>query len=425
MYARLTFFRDKWCWLMGLLLFGLSTHAQPNLPNGAMPGEFYFTKKQRKVVIPFQMVHNLMIVPLRINNSDTMRFVVDTGVQTALLTSLHAGESLDLSYFRRTSLSGLGEGEDVEVLHSYGNAFHLAGLSSHNQHLFVLMQDIFMLSTKLGVPIHGLLGYDLFKDKIVRIDYQARTLTLYDPARFRLSGKRKHQAIPIEIEQGKPYVRVEVAQADGTQATARLLIDTGASLALSLDCHRHDDLSLPEKTVEAYIGRGLRGNVCGHLGRVKALRIGDFELHDIPTAFPDEAALSGMSAHQGRQGLVGADVLRRFEVIFDYPRQTMYLRPQAAFRQPIEHDLSGLELYTPMPGLRFYVIEQVIPGSPADRAGLAPEDELITVNGQHASRYTLDDLITLLRSQPGKRLRLRVLRDGQELSFTFRLERQI
>lgn len=54
------------------------------------------------------------------------------------------------------------------------------------------------------------------------------------------------------------------------------------------------------------------------------------------------------------------------------------------------------------------VIREVLPGSPADRAGLGPGDELITIDGKAVAGQSRDQVMPRLFGQPGSRLALRI-----------------
>ncbi len=55
-------------------------------------------------------------------------------------------------------------------------------------------------------------------------------------------------------------------------------------------------------------------------------------------------------------------------------------------------------------------VRQVVPGSPAERAGLRPGDRIVAVNGQPVQQFY--DLIRLISPHPGERVTLTVEREG-------------
>jgi len=103
--------------------------------------------------------------------------------------------------------------------------------------------------------VHGILGYELFSRFVVKIDYEARTLTLMAPHKFKPS--KKYTRLPITVEDTKPYYVAEVKINDTTSISAKLMVDTGASHGLFLDPESNSKIVVPQKSIASVIGRGL------------------------------------------------------------------------------------------------------------------------------------------------------------------------
>lgn len=365
-----------------------------------------------------------MVVSLSLNRSDTMNFILDTGVKTALLIGLKTGDSLKLQYARKIKIKGLGEGEDVEAIHSFGNRIDLKGIFGINQDILILLQDIFFFSSKLGMRIHGIIGYDIFKNFVVEINYEKRELILKDHKKFKI-GKRD-KLLPITVEEGKPYLETIVSMADGAPVKTKLIIDTGASHALSLDIFSNNQLQLPPKTKDAYLGRGLNGDIHGKIGRLPKIEVGGFQLEGILTSFPDSSSLRHVNMTTiKRNGNLGAEILKRFHLTFDYLNQRMLIRPNSNFKKPFVYNMSGIEVLTPVPGLPLFVISDIDQDSPAERAGLRKGDQLLYINNKIAFQYNLNDIISLFQSKAGKKVIMIIQRNQEVLKFEFVLEKPI
>lgn len=380
--------------------------------------------KAKSVTIPFRLANNLMIIPIAINGSDSLHFIVDTGVKTPLITSLNAGDSLQFANARKIKIRGLGAGEDLEALLSYGNLLAFTPhLTARNHDLLILMQDVFMLSKKLGMYVNGIIGYDFFKDFIVEIDYETRRLTLHDPKHYR--KKLRGYSLPIAIEEGKPYIECYVRQINGKRVKVRLLIDTGASSAISLDVFSNADIAYPAQYIEAYLGQGLSGDIHGKLGRIEALEVGKYMLKDVTAAYPDSASLGMFAGSRQRNGQLGADVLKRFRVFMDYEGGKVYLKPNTFFKEPFNYNLSGMEVVTPIPGLPLFTITEVSPRSPAAEAGLLPGDEILNINKRSAFSLRLTDIMALFQSKPGRKINISVRRGNQTITTQLVLRKPI
>ncbi len=409
--------------LMLLCFLSLATCQTARKPINPYDNSLYFSSNQSFAVIPFKLVNNLMIISLRLNKSDTMNFILDTGVKTALLIGQKTGDSLKLQYARRIKIKGLGEGADVEAIHSFGNRIDLSGIFGINQDILILMQDIFFFSSKLGMRIHGIIGYDIFKNFVVEINYERRELVLKDHKRFKV-GKRD-KLLNIVVEEGKPYIETVIGMTNGNAVKTKLIIDTGASHALSLDIFSNDQLQLPPKTKDAYLGRGLNGDIHGKIGRIPNIDVGGFQLEGILTSFPDSSSLRHVNQTTKRNGNLGAEILKRFHITFDYLNQRMLIRPNSNFKKPFVYNMSGIEVLTPVPGLPLFVISDIDEDSPAERAGLRKGDQLLYINNKIAFQYNLNDIISLFQSKAGKKITMVIQRNQEVLEFQFILEKPI
>lgn len=384
----------------------------------------FFTSKRKKINIPFNLVHNLIVIPVRINSSQPLNFILDSGVKNTLITHLYHNDSLDLKEINKITINGLGEGHAIEAYESDGNEMFMRGIKGINHRVYVLLEDVFNLSNYMGMPVHGIIGYDIFKNFIVKIDYSSKMLTLYRPDAA-LKKKRKAEEYPLHIEKTKAYVYGKVRQHNGDTVKVKLVIDTGASHSLSLYLPSDGRLTLPPKVMKAYLGRGLSGDLHGKIGRLDAFSLGRYELEDLPASYPDESSIKMAINMGGRNGNLGSDVLSRFTVIFDYPHSRLTLIPNRRFKEPFNYNMAGFEVVTPLPGTNFYVISNVVEGSPAKLLGLEPGDQLLDINGRKCAELMLPELMSILKSRPGRTLRLRLRRQNEILNVDLVLQSRI
>ncbi|MFB9864157.1 aspartyl protease family protein [Rufibacter immobilis] len=382
--------------------------------------KFKFGRK--KVAIPFKLVHNLVIIPVQINNSKPLNFVVDTGVDRTLLMELGLFDTIALNNIERLYLRGLGKGAGIQAMLSSGNRMSFAGVEATNQKVLVLEENIFNLSTRLGIEVNGIIGYPLFNAFAVEIDYARKVLTLYKPDKYPAKKAKKCTVIPLTIEDAKPYVQVQVAFPDQRKYPLRLIVDSGMSTSMLLYPPTLPQAKLPERRIEAFLGRGLNGDIHGEIGRLEALHLGEYILEKPPTSFPDSMSIRYALGLNNRNGNLGADVLQRFRVVFDYHNSRMLLRPNHKFKKPFYYNLSGLELISPIPGFNFYTISHVLPNSPAERAGLAAGDALLSINGVRCMEKTLVEVLDQFQNAPGRRLVLKVSRNYKSFETTLHLQ---
>lgn len=386
---------------------------------------FGFTNRRRAVIIPFEWQSNLIVVPVSINNSDTLNFILDTGISMNMITDPDVARDLNLKYVRKVNVLGVGQGSALEARVSVGNRIRLPGVKAEGQNVVVLSEDMLQLSSYVGMPVHGIFGFELFRNFVVKIDFRTRQITLYKPETYRYRGRG--QQIPIVIEDTKPYLYASATYADNREVPIKVILDTGAGHALSLDVDTRGDIQLPDKIIRAQLGRGLNGIIHGSLGRLEKVRIGTFELQHVITSFPDTNSLAGQVARNlKRQGNIGCELLKRFTVIFDYSRKHVILKPNRRFyREKFERDMSGMEIKAEGKDYRKFVISNIQANSPAEVAGLQEGDEILSLNDHVSADLRLSDVIKVLQRGEGKTVKMFVKRTNGLIYTEFKLKRMI
>ncbi|MFT4032578.1 MAG: aspartyl protease family protein [Siphonobacter sp.] len=387
---------------------------------------FILNGRSKTTCIPFELQSNLIVVPITINHSDTLRFILDSGVSTVILTDPTLPIIKTMRPARKIKVAGVGEGDNLSATVTVGNQIQVGKVTGYNQSMVVLDQDILNISEYLGMTIHGIFGYELFNQFVTTIDFAKKEIILRNPDQYRYR-KSQGQKFPITIEDAKPYLNA-VAMVDKEKTVPiKVVIDTGAGHALSLDVHSKNSIQLPQKVVRAQLGRGLSGIINGSLGRIPKLRIGTLEMNNLIASFPDSIAY-GMKLAQTteRQGNIGCELLRRFRVTFNYPNRYIVLKPiRRRMREAFEHNMSGMEVLARGRDFHQYVIEKVEKNSPAELAGLQPGDELVSVDGDFCGTISISDLHKVLQRGEGRELVLAVRRNHQLFITSLVLKRVI
>ncbi|MEM9831994.1 MAG: PDZ domain-containing protein [Bacteroidota bacterium] len=380
--------------------------------------------RAKRVSIPFELQSNLIIIPVRINDGEELKFILDTGVRTAILTNGLYVEGVPSVNDRMISLMGAGNAGEISAYVSNGISFALPeGVAAEGNAMLVLKEDYLRLDSYLGTHVHGILGYEIFSRFVVEIDYIKHEVILHKPGSFKPS--RRFTKIPITVEDTKPYVNgVQLSINDSTTINAKLMIDTGASHALMLNMESNDSIVVPERHLSGYLGRGLSGDIYGHMARVSQINIDDYSLEEVVSSFPEEEAfLQAVRNRANHHGNMGGSALKRFRVIFDYANETMYLQKNRNYRRPFDYNMSGIELITVGPLLETFLVSKVIKGSPAQRAGIQEGDMVLSVNGLRFPELNLGLFSTIMSRRPGKRIRMKIYRNGILFKKRFRLER--
>jgi hypothetical protein len=388
---------------------------------------FTLQEGRNKVKIPIEINNNLVVIPVIINGQLPLKFILDTGVRTAILTEKIFSDILNLTYTRKYVVGGPGGQKTVQAYVTNNVSLDLPpGVHGEGHAMLVLEEDYLELRNYLGADVQGILGYELFSRFIVTIDYERKEMTLTRPSKYR--PKRKAQKIKMSVEDTKPYFVTRVFVTDSTSVLAKLLIDSGASHGLILEPDSNDTIRVPPNHVKSIIGRGLGGIITGKIGRISGIDLGKYDVKSVIANFPDPNSYMDTlktSRSVKRNGAIGGEILSRFKVTFDFPRETLYLQKNPAFRKKFYYNMSGLTLKAKGSRLERFEITDVREKSPAESAGIMPGDLVKTINGIPTENLDLNTMNSFFNLKPGKRIVLEVDRDGQYLKKEFRLASQI
>jgi hypothetical protein len=413
--------------------------------------------------ISFELVNNLVIVPIEVNG-DKLSFLLDTGVNSTILFGISEADSLRVNNAKLIKVIGLGEGEGVVALKSENNELRIGEAIDWNHSINVIFEESLNFSTRMGIPIHGILGNDFFKNFVVKTDYTAKKLTFYDPLKYRNKRCNNCAELNLQFHNNKPYANIKIATLDKTFEEITLLVDSGSSDALWLFEEEGMLSSDSKKYFDDFLGLGFSGNIFGKRSKLDQVWLGDFYLKEVKVAFPDKSATEGVNFFKDRDGSIGGDLLKRFTVTMDYQSKTMTLKKNRNFSDSffynmagltIEHDgvdvvtelttrrnfdfassknretgtasqaVTDVSVFTQISLVPRYVIVNIRKGSPAQLAGLEIGDEIVTINGDPAHKIKLFELNALFSSKAGKRINLKVKRNNLLFKAGFTLKRVI
>lgn len=426
---------------------------------GFSQGTFVIQNKKNSDKIKFKLINNLIIIPVKINGVE-LSFILDTGVSKPILFNIfNINETLKINNAEKIEIRGLGEGEPVEALRSRNNVIEIGDALNINQDLYVVYNSKLNFAPKLGFPIHGIIGYDFFKDFVVEIHYSSKTIKIHENETYTYKKCKNCESLPLYFYNKKPYVNVQVT-IDDKEIPVKLLIDSGGSDSLWLFEDASLGLTANDKNFMDFLGHGLNGSVYGKRTRLDAFSIKSFRLENVNVAFPDSSSISFAKHHKDRNGSLAGNVLKRFNVVFDYEKSIIQLKKSKHFKDPFSYNKSGIELE--QSGIRLvqekenlnranrlentgglnegrgtriifetnyklsvkpaFTIVELRKDSPAEKTGLLVGDVILKINGKETYDFTLQQITHFFYEKEGKEVKLKVERLGKELNFRFKLE---
>jgi hypothetical protein len=258
--------------------------------------------------------------------------------------------------------------------------------------------------------IMGTIGYELFKRYIVELDYQARTLTLREPAEFRYVGSGAR--LPITLVRNIPTTTVTLVTRKSGNLSAQLQLDLGSStyaIRLSRRFLYEHPIESDTATVRAPLGAGVGGVEMGRLARMPAVLLGPLRV-ERPSVMMSQERDGALGEDASSDGTIGVAIFRRTRAVFDYSRSEVILDPRGGLDVPDSLDASGLFLTKRSGGFQVYFVTE---GSPANEENIRVGDDVLAIDGVSTASMTTDRAHELL-SQAGSVCRITIRRSAQE-----------
>jgi hypothetical protein len=300
--------------------------------------------------------------------TDSLNFIIDTGSE---------GNSLDSSTCSRLKIRpvpsdktshGIAGIRPIKFVRNMSFSLGATTLDSLDFHV----NDLSIISSVFGDNIDGIIGLSFFSHFIINIDYDNNKLNLYS------KGAIKYPRGGFILRPA--FLRIPVQSAKLKEARdidARFYFDTGAGLCLLLSSDFIADSSLLH-TKKKYVlteAEGLGGSKDMKLTTVRELRLGPYRFKDVPAyIFDDEY---NVTSYPSLAGLIGNDLLRRFNIWLNFDHREFYLRPNTHYLDPFDYSYTGMGIFWIDGQIR---VGGIMKGSPAEKAGFKINDIIIAIN---------------------------------------------
>ncbi len=375
-------------------------------------GQEVFVKKPAEFITEFpfrQLSGGVMLVQAKFDTiSQPLNFILDTGSGGISLDSSTTEEFNIAHVPSGRSISGIAGIREVDFARDKSLAF--PGLTVNKLDFYINDYDI--LSSVYGEKIDGIIGYSFFHRYIVKVDFDSLRIQIFSPGALEYppGGTLLHPlftALPIQ----------PLTIRDARAISANFYFDTGAGLCFLVSSRFREDSSLllkKRKPVSIQV-QGLGGRKHMLLTVIKDLRIGPYKFRRVPTNILDDEFNATSYPFIG--GLIGNDILRRFNLIINYPAREIHLLPNSHFHDVFDYSYTGMNLY--FINGKIYT-DEVIKGSPADKAGLKKDDIIMGVNNNFSNDI---GVYKNLMQNVGEKITLVVMRDQTPIILTFRVGR--
>jgi len=351
--------------------------------------------------VPFLLLNNHIYVQGRVNGKGPYTFIVDTGGHTLL--SHRVVTEAGLVPIGETPMSGAGE-KTASSSFAPVSSIDIGELHMEGQIAFIT--EIYAPEVE-GIAVDGMIGFEVFRRLVVRIDYAHKMLTFLEPSRF--SPEAAGIAVPFEFYDHLPFVQGFI-----DDFPADFDIDTGSRSELDVTAPTVMGYHLRDKYpngVSNVTGWGVGGPSHAFVVRLQSIQLGSVRVASPVVDLSEDRA--GSMSDSNYQGNIGSGLLSRFVVTFDYGHQKMYLtRIEPPPDGVGQYDRSGMWINAAPDG---YKVMSVVNGGPAALAGIAVGDVIVTLDGYRGQPEGLSDARAELRTRAAGSIVQVTLRRGKDL----------
>lgn len=264
--------------------------------------------------IPIRLAPHRVTVPVSLNGSNALSFMLDTGFS---MTMIHPTLAEPLKLRRAGEVTVIGIAGEERTPTYEGAVLNLGGVEYAPRRVGALGSDGSRRRRR-----DGILGSGLFRNYVVEIDFVRKQLLLYAPTNFIYAGRG--EIVPLRFRRGgtTPMVDGVIHPANGAVIRGEFEIDTGCDSGV---CLGHDFVKTHRLLDDAATSEGAKVGVGGgtdtRSGYLPQLQLGAVKI-DRPQA---DFFLEGSPVDPGLAGHIGITSLNRFKIIFDYSRRQMIL----------------------------------------------------------------------------------------------------
>lgn len=344
--------------------------------------------------VPFTLIDNHIILPVRVNGSEPLNFVLDSGAAATVIIDSRATRALQLEMLGELTVSGVGTGPDPVAHIVPETDLALGDVSLEGSSVIFLPLDSIPFFDDLDhVYFDGVIGAPFFTRFVVEIDYERRLVSFSEPTaavgRIASLGDDWRE-VPLDIDAGTPYMTVQVDAGQGSPVDVKLLVDTGARGPVSLTPSTDDRLQAPHEYFPA-VSDGISGEVFSQVALAESVSVAGYHLQHLPVSY----AIAGGEEENGSNGILGNEVLQQFNLVFDYSNERLFLEPNSNFAVPIGPDRSGLQL---RPHTAGGIVKRIAPGSTGYASPLQVGDIITSFDDSPVSHENISELKRALAS---------------------------
>ena len=376
------------------------TEPQRNIPEGAIAfdygGHLYFD------------------VILR--DSIPAKMAFDTGNTNILIDLEFYNQHFDpANNLQRAIIQGAGNSFQA-VYRDNRNWKYSLGAQSQTEQGVVVMN----LRKILGDHVDGMFGMEFMRGKKIELNYIDRYMRIMSQDEQPTEGYTCIKCQWLDKRQSRMTMPLSIKVTDRLAFNGSFLVDLGARDAIALNSNTAARLRLNRVLTDVkkkiFDTGGVGGSRTDYIFKTKAISAADNEIKNVSISYSGNT--QGAMADERYDGLVGNALFERFDVIFDFAKCEIWLRPNKNIDEEIKFD-SGMTL---TPKTDCWIVNGLIEGGNAHKAGIKRGDVITSINGLSPEKIDLRRLELMNRS--AEDWKIVVKRDNTEANITFEKEQR-
>ncbi len=166
-----------------------------------------------------------------------------------------------------------------------------------------------------------------FKNFVVEIDFDKNILKLHKPENFQHNDE--WEVLPLKPgPHNSRLIETTIVQFNNTEINIDLLLDLGGIHPIYLPIGKRDDIKLPLNAEETSLAIGVNG----YKGKIRSIKLGKYTLTNIPVAYTNVSK----DANEYGNTMIGMKLIKKFNIIFDYPKERIMIKPSTDFNKPFK-----------------------------------------------------------------------------------------
>lgn len=333
------------------------------------------SKTRQQNIIPFDYYRGRIYINGTVRDVNGT-FVFDTAADNLYFDSLFYNKS-NLKYDSISTAKLPGAGKEFQNVKVITNSveFNFSGLNYQTKSVPVLS-----LKTILGDFADGILGLNYFSNKILEINYIQKYLKFLD--KIDTLSFCQYTKIQCQNIQDRLYIPITLTINDTISISDKFTIDLGfrrtVVLTSPVALKYNLDKVIPNKARYYTKYGGVGGESESYAFIAKSIEIGGFKLNHFEANYSTDK--SGSLSSSKHAGLVGNEILERFDVIIDFTKNCLYIKPNITFSNTFKFSKLGFSFVDRSETLGALIVTGFFENSQAEKSGLHIDDKIIDID---------------------------------------------